>query len=113
MPGIVLVVDKGMLNGAPSATSATDPIEISLDNAVDAEIVLFSFSGTSLSVSYLGANDIDGTYVSTGPAALVLTRSPDVQIYRLGVTPWAYVKLQFVASGASALYSANVRQYSL
>ena len=110
---VVSVVDRGVLSGAPTATSDSDPIAVLDGNAVDAELVVLSFSGTSLTISWLGSNFLDGNYVATGPAALVITRSPDVQAYRLGATPWAYVKVRFVASSASVVYSAKVRQYSL
>jgi hypothetical protein len=110
---ILRVTTSGMLSGTPSAALTTDPVAISDGNAIDAAIVLVSLTGTSFSVAFLGANAIDGNYVSIGPAALVLTRSPDVIVYRLGATPWAFVKLRLVASSASVVYSASVRQYSL
>lgn len=109
----VIVVESGTLLGAPSATSDTDPIDLAGGNAVSAEIVLLSLSGTMLTVSWIGSNFLDGNYVATGPSSLVLTRSPDIRFYQIGVTPWAYVKLRFVASDASVVYSAKIRHYSI
>ncbi len=112
MPGVMIsVAERAVLVGAPTATYDTEPVPVVDGNAVDAQVMSLSLSGTSLSVSWLGSNFRDGNYVATGPAALVLTRTAELSVYQLGTTPWAFVKLRFVANSALVVYSATVRQY--
>ena len=109
----VLVVAEAMVVPAtvPPTQQYSDPIQLGVYNAATAQVLVTADKTNKCTVSFVGANAIDGNYQAIGTPLVINLTDSAVAVLSLGLTPWAFVRLTFEAEAKVCVCRARVSLY--